>query len=152
MIDSSVATHSTSEIDQFKALQAVNNSIQLDKSIIRSASFIFGIESTLSIGIVILKMLIELVVFYIIQTNILFLLYLADIDKLGVFFNNINNKLIQSRKSHPIICQYGHAFLPWYISTYSIMAELIGQNLCFLTDIELWWLYCHFSHSFVCQL
>lgn len=139
LIDSGAATRCTGGISQFEALQTIDNSIMLDKGTAGSTSFIFGIGSTLSIGIVNLNTPIEPVVFYIVQSNIPFLLCLADMDKLKVFFNNITNKLIQPGRtlSHPVICRYGHAFSPSFTSAYSLVTESIYQNPCFLTDVEL---------------
>lgn len=65
-----------------------------DKIKIGLANFVFGIRSTSSIGIVNLDISLEMIVFYIIQVNILFLLYLANIDKLKAFFNNLTNEII----------------------------------------------------------
>lgn len=63
--------------------------------------------------------------------------------------NYITNKLIQSSKTYPVVCQYGHVFLSWYISVYSMTVELTNQNLCFLTDIELQQLHRCFGHLLV---
>lgn len=63
------------------------------------ANFISRIGSTISFGSVILDTLIRLIMFHIILVNILFLLCLADIDNLGVFFNNITNHLIETHPS-----------------------------------------------------
>jgi hypothetical protein len=54
----------------------------------------FGIGSTISIGFALVPILIKTVEFHIVDTNIPFLLSLADIDKLKVFLNNITNMLL----------------------------------------------------------
>jgi hypothetical protein len=46
--------------------------------------------------------------FAIMLTNISFLLYLANINYCGVYFNNINNTLMHNGKKHPIVCKWGH--------------------------------------------
>ena len=137
LIDSGAATRSTGGISQFKALQQLDKLVKLDESTAGSTNFVFGIGSTTSIGTVRLDIPIEAVTFHIIQVNTPFLLCLADIDKLGVFFNNITNELVQSNHSYPIVRRYGHAFLPWYTSAYSVVTESLDQNPCYLTDVEL---------------
>lgn len=94
----------------------------------------------------------RMIIFHIVQVNILFLLCFANIDKLRAFFNNLINKVIQFYCSHPVICQYDHTFLFWYTSTYFFITELFIQNLCYLTDIELRHLYCCFRYPSVWHL
>jgi hypothetical protein len=48
----------------------------------------------LSIKIIYIKTLLGIIIFYIIKTNILFLFCLTDIDKLGIYLNNIVNRLV----------------------------------------------------------
>ena len=68
------------------------------------------------------------------------LLCLADMDKLGAFFNNTTNEVIQSQiqpaRRHLVIRRYGHAFLLWYTSIYTLAAQSLAQNLCYLIDSE----------------
>ena len=149
LIDSGAATRSTGGIGQLKALQKIISSAKLDKTTAGSANFIFGIGSTSSIGTVNLDTLIGMIVFHIVQVNTPFLLCLADMDKLEVYFNNLTNEVVQSNRSHPVICRYGHAFLCWCILAYSITAELFMQNPYFLTEIELRRLYRRFGHPSV---
>lgn len=55
------------------------------------SNFIFEIRSDIFIILVILKILIKSIIFYIVPVNTLFLLYKVDIDNLKAFFKNINN-------------------------------------------------------------
>lgn len=152
LIDSGAAIRSTGGVGQFRALQQLEKSIRLDKNTAGSSNFLFGIGSTTSIGTVNLDTPIGIVIFHIVQVNTPFLLCLADMDRLGVFFNNISNKLIQSSHSYPVICRYGHAFLPWHTSVYSMITDSFDQNPCFLTDVELRRLHCRFGHPSVRRL
>lgn len=68
--------------------------MQIDKIIAKSANFIFEISSTISIRSINLNIPLESIIFYIVLFNALFLLYLTDIDKFGVFFNNITYQVI----------------------------------------------------------
>jgi len=56
----------------------------------------FGIGLTSLIKLAKVTTLIGVIKFYIIKVNTLFLLYLADIDYLQVYFNNLKNMLITS--------------------------------------------------------
>ena len=149
LIDSGAATRSTGGIGQLKALQKIISSTSLDKITAGSANFIFGIGSTSSIGTVNLDTSMKMIVFHIVQVNTPFLLCFADIDKLGAYFNNLTNEVVQSNRSYPVIRRYGYAFLCWCISAYSITAKLFMQNPCFLTEIELRHLHCRFGHPSV---
>ncbi len=65
--------------------------MQLNKTIVWSANLTFRISSNLSIRSVNLNILLGFNTFHIVLLNILFLIYLANIDKLGLFFNNVTN-------------------------------------------------------------
>ena len=93
-----------------------------------------------------------MIVFHIVQINTSFLFCFVDMDKLGAFFNNIINQLVQSNRFHPVIRRYGHAFFAWYISAFNITIESLDHNSCFLTDVELRRLHRRFGHSFVRRL
>ena len=145
LIDSGAATRSTGGLGQLKALQRVLF-VELDKTTAGSTNFVFGIGSTSSIGTVNLNTPLGMIVFHIVQVNTPFLLCLADMDKLGAFFNNLTNQIVQSNRSHPVTRRYGHAFLLWCTSAYSFITESFMQNPCYLTNIELRCLHYHFGH------
>ena len=94
-----------------------------------------------------------LITFHIVPVNTPFLLCLADMDKLEAFFNNITNRVIQSEtqppRSHSVIRRYGHAFLLWYTSAYTLANKSFTLNPCYLTDVELRRLQRHFGHPSV---
>ena len=69
--------------------------MQFDKTTTDSTSCIFGIDSTLFIRSVNLNKLSGSIIFYIMSLNISYLIYLANMDKLGVFLNNITNQVIR---------------------------------------------------------
>lgn len=96
-IDLGASTQSTKGIGQLKKLQQLNISIKLNKNRARSTNFIFRIGSAASIRSVNLGTLLRQITFHIMLVNILFLLCLADMNKLGAFFNNITNEIIQSQ-------------------------------------------------------
>ena len=154
LINSNAATRSTGGIGQLKALQKIDDTIQLNQSTAGSANFVFGIESIGSIGSIKISTPIESITFHIVSVNTPFLLCLADLDKSGAFFNNVTNKVIQqkSSRSHPVFRRYGHAFLLWNIPIYVFINESFIQHLCFFTEIEIRRLHRRFGHFSVQRL
>ena len=69
----------------------MNDSIKLNRSTEGSIKVKFGIGTLSSLGSTIIDTLIGLIRFYIIPSKTLFLLSLADIDELKVYFNNLWN-------------------------------------------------------------
>lgn len=67
------------------------------------ANFVFKIGNISFISSINFNITSEMIILYIIQVNKPFLLYFADIDKWGVFFNNFTNQVIQFNNSHLII-------------------------------------------------
>jgi hypothetical protein len=55
--------------------------------------------------------LIKQVEFYIIHAKTLFLLSLADIDKLRVYFNNFSNVIVTLKGNILVVRRFGHSFL-----------------------------------------
>ena len=148
LINSNSATRSTGGIGQLKALQKIDDTIQLNQSTAGSANFVFDIESTGSIESINISTSIELITFHIISVNTFFLLCLANLNKSETFFNNVTNKVIQQKfpKSHLVFRRYGHAFLLWNILTYVFIDESIIQHPCFLTETEIRRLHRRFGH------
>ena len=124
----------------------------MDNSTAGSANFTFGIGNTALFGYINLDTSIRLVIFHIVSVNTLFLLRLANMDKLGVFFNNVTNELVHDEFVCLVVCRYGHAFLMWHTPTYLLVAKSLDVNLCYLTEVELCRLHCRFGHLLVCCL
>jgi hypothetical protein len=55
--------------------------------------------------------LIGKVKFHVILAKILFLLSLADIDKLGIYFNNFINRIVIPIREALVIRRFGYPFL-----------------------------------------
>jgi len=69
----------------------MNDSIELNRSTKGSIKVKFGISTSSSLGSAIIDTLIGLIRFHIMPLKTLFLLSLADIDELKVYFNNLRN-------------------------------------------------------------
>ncbi len=157
LIDPDAARKSIGAMGQFKALQRIND-VKLNKS--DRLVFKFGIGDTKSVGSIELETPLGMIIFHIVEANTPFLLSLADLDRLGVYFNNLTNELIQDRPQtglknrsqnglknhHPVIRRYGHAFLLWKIPIHTLIVDSLDENPCFLTEIELRRLHRRFGH------
>ena len=75
-----------------------------------SISVQFGINSTDFISSIHVQTLASKVEFHIINIDTPFLLYLADIDRLKLYYNNIKDVLILTIKEYPVICQFSYIF------------------------------------------
>jgi hypothetical protein len=130
LIDSDAARKSIEEMRQFKTLQRISDDVKLNKS--DRLFFKFEIEDTKSIDSIKLEISLRMIIFHIIETNISFLLFLVDLNRLDVYFNNLTNELVQDRFSsittiipqigikngryakndrYSVIRRYEHAFL-----------------------------------------
>jgi hypothetical protein len=115
MIDSSASTKSTVEYDQYLAFKKhkIDPSIELDVTKTETVNIQFDIESARSIESLIIDISFEVMKFHVIKTDISFLLSLADMNRLKVYFNNVENILnmiIQNQKLS-IIRRFDHEFL-----------------------------------------
>jgi hypothetical protein len=120
MIDSSASAKSTAEYEQYSAFNKMNLTIDLNLSKAEAVNVQFDIESASSIKSLIIDISFEIVKFHVIKTDILFLLSLADMNRLKVYFNNVINSLIQmintneilrKKKSFSVIRRFDHEFL-----------------------------------------
>ena len=69
--------------------------------------------------------------------NILFLLCLTNIDRIGIYFNNVKNALIYNGKKYPIICKQGYL---WFLLDNNEVA------IYYLTETELRQIYRRFKY------
>jgi hypothetical protein len=94
MPDSRAASILSAGESQLLTLQKRDPSIQLDTSTAGSNRIRFGKGIATVKGIVQVPTPLGIITFYIVPTNILFLLYLQDIDTIDIQFNNLKNILI----------------------------------------------------------
>jgi hypothetical protein len=77
--------------------------------------------------------------FAVMPINTPVLLCLANMDRCGVYFNNINNILVHNGKKHPIVRKWGHS---WFLLD---DAEITAVH-CHFTETKLRQLYRRFGH------
>src|SRR5450432_3776685 len=112
----------------------------------------FGIGNTTSIGSIDLHTLIGIVQFYVMEADIPFLLCLADMDTLQVYYNNLRNVIVTKTKDVPVVRRFRHPWLLWDTSLQTYLTESFNSNLCFLTNVELRRLHRRFGHPSIERL
>jgi hypothetical protein len=156
MIDSSVFRRSTVDYEQFLAYQKNNKDDLIDTIKVETVNVQFEIESIFLLKSITNNTSIELMKFYVIKTNTSFLLNLADMNRLKVYFNNVENILFMIIKNRDlsIIKRFDQDFLLWKnsYSLHSYIVQSFNFNLCYLTDVELRQLHRRFDHLFILKL
>jgi hypothetical protein len=96
LIDHDAANFSSENIEQFTILQRISKTtLILNKK--RVISFRFDIDEILFIDIVDLNISVDTITFHIVFVQTSFLLCLADMNRLRLYFNNLINMLIEER-------------------------------------------------------
>lgn len=85
------------------AFRLFDNTIRLDRIAAGLANFVFDIEKMLAIETIQLETSIDPVIFYIMKAVISFLLFLTNMDRMGVDFNNVKNNFIHGNKRFPVV-------------------------------------------------
>jgi hypothetical protein len=111
MVDTGTSKKFTAGYGQFQALQRVNQNIRLDTLTKGQVSIQFGIGMAFSIGTVEINSPIGKVHFHVVYADTPFLLCLADIDSLQVYYNNLKNIIITCTGAVQVVWRFGHLFL-----------------------------------------
>jgi hypothetical protein len=78
--------------------------------------------------------------FAVMLINTSFLLCLANMNRCGIYFNNINNTLVHNEKKHLIVRKWGHS---WFLLN---NAKIIAVH-CHFIETKLRQLYRRFGYS-----
>ena len=128
--DSGAAGKSSAGEAQVKALQQHMN-LHIDTTG-AGESISFGVTPAEIKGTVVVDTLLGKIIFHVVSTNTPFLICLKDMDRLGVYFDNINNLLIQKHGTKlncvPVVRKWGHPFM---------LLNSQETISCFLTEREL---------------
>ena len=103
VIDTGASKYSTASFDQFQALQRTNGDVILDETTKGQVTVQFGIGGDTSIGSAKVETPIGQVEFHVVLAKTPFLLSLGDMDKLGVYFNNLTNYIVTFKGDVPVI-------------------------------------------------
>ena len=143
MIDTGAAKKSTGGLAQFEAYCKEfgdQEDCRLDRKTSGSVVVRYGIGKTSSIGSVNIETPVGKVTFHVMDADLPFLLSLWDMDRLGIHFNNITNKVIHDDRDRkppfPVIRLFDHPFMVWGTKMVS----------SFLTEPELRQLHRRFGH------
>ena len=141
MLDTGAARLSTAGCGQAQAYMNKFNA-SMDTSSHNKVQAQFGIGMTTSIGILTVNSPIGNIDFHVVQAETPFLLCLQDMDKLGIFFNNLKDVIIKRDGSIlPVIRLFMHPFLVWG-----------DESVNYLTETELRQLHRRFGHPSVNRL
>ena len=113
VIDTGATQRSTAGLQQFKALQSLQPDVQLDTRTKGMVNVQFGIGNTTSIGSIDLHTPIGIVQFHVMEADTPFLLCLADMDTLQVYYNNLRNVIVTKTKDVLVVRRFGHPWLLW---------------------------------------
>ncbi len=135
MLDTGAARTSTAGYGQAEAYMKEFNA-QLDVTIAGSITAHFGIGTAASIGKLSVDSPVGRVHFHVMQTDTPFLLCLQDMDRLGIYLNNLRDHIVMRNGSTVTIVRFhGHPFLIWG-----------PKSVNYLTDTELRQLHRRFGH------
>jgi hypothetical protein len=100
--------------------------------------------------------------FHVIKTNTSFLLSLADMNRLKIYFNNVINSLIQMMKFSDeilrkkeifsVIRRFDHEFLLWKKFMQAYVNQFFDLNFCYLIETKMRQLHRRFDHSSIKKL
>jgi hypothetical protein len=110
MIDSKASVRSIVDYEQYLAF-IKNIFIDLDHTKTETINVQFEIESISSVESLTIDISMRLVKFHVIKADTSFLLSLANMNRLKVYFNNVENLLIDTIKVLSIIRRFDHDFL-----------------------------------------
>lgn len=130
MPNTGAAGVSTAGEPQVKAIQKLDNTIQIDRSRAGESQIRFGKGEASSIGTINFDTPLGIITFHVIPLNTPFLLCIQDMKRMGVILDNLQNVLIQGTKIVPIVMKFGHPWMLLYNMEQSIA-------YCHLTESEL---------------
>ena len=110
MIDTKISRYSTIDYEQFltynKIIKTIINSVKTKIIHVQ-----FNIKSISFIKFIIISIFINQIEFHVIRIDTFFLLCLIDFDRLNIYYNNINDILVQKKSIIFVIRRFEHSFL-----------------------------------------
>jgi hypothetical protein len=153
MVDTGASNISTAGWGQFLAYQrAVDADATIDDTTAGSVNVQFGIGSTPLVGSLTVRSPVGNVEFHIVKADTPFLLCLADMNALQVYYNNVKNIMVTPSTTIPVTLQFGHPFVLWGRSFQQFITSSLTQNPCYLTSAELSRLHRRFGHPSIERL
>ena len=109
MSDTEASGVSSAREPQFKTLCKIKPEVQVDLS--RAGKHRIRFEKRdfiTSQETVDVNTLLDIITFYVLSTNTLFLFYIKDMNAIGVKLYNLRNILVQKSKVVSVVCKWGH--------------------------------------------
>jgi hypothetical protein len=88
-----------------------NPAIELNTTTASTINVQFSISSAPLISSITVYIPISVAEFYIVKADILFLLYLANIDTLSMYLNNLRNILVRPSRTVLVVRRFGYPFI-----------------------------------------
>jgi hypothetical protein len=155
MIDSKTSIRLIVDYEQYLTF-IKNTSIDLNRIKTDIVNVQFEIELIFLIKLFIIDISFELMKFHVIKTDTSFLLSLADMNRLKIYFNNVENILFMIIKNRDlsITRRFDHDFLLWKnsYSLHSYIDQLFNFYFCYLIDVKLRQLHKWFDHLSIMKL
>lgn len=153
IVDTGAAEISTAGYNQYCAFQEANPGLATDLDTSTTVTVKFGVGHATSIGSTQVITSLGVVIFHIMKAETPFLLCLADMDKLGVYFNNLQNLVVtRTKETVPVVRKFGHAFLLCNSALQTYITESFEQYPSHLSEVELRRLHRRFGHPAVDRL
>ena len=111
MIDTKALKRSITRYGPYLAYKKQITHVQVNKTKAGAVNVQFAIGFTSFIRSLLLDTSIGIIKFLIVEADTPFLLCFKNMDKLNVYFNKLENVLIRSTKSLPVVCRFGQLFL-----------------------------------------
>jgi hypothetical protein len=111
IIDTGALVKSTVGYDQYLAYSAIIHQISINKTTESAVNIKFDIGTTSSVGSIRVTTSIGKAEFYIVLADTLFLLSIADMDRLNTYLNNTRNILVTPQGEVAVVQQFSHSFL-----------------------------------------
>ena len=152
LIDTGAAKVSSVGISQFRALQRIRD-VKLDTT--RKGTITFGVDVRDVLGVTTVDTPLGIIEARVVDISVPFLVSLADIDRLGAYYNNLTNFVIQKGKPKTPVYRYrDHAWV-LFDAAHALVAvpdDCIPEAVCHLTEPELRQLHRRFGHPSVRRL
>ena len=110
MIDTETLRYSTINYEQFLAYSKIIETV-INSAKTKIIHVQFNKKSISFIKFIIITTFIDQIEFHVIKIDTFFLLCLVDFDRLNVYYNNINDILIQKKSITFVIRRFEHLFL-----------------------------------------
>ena len=153
MIDTGASKRFTVDYGQFLTYSKDNNGqIFINTENVEAVHVQFEIDSISFMRSINVTTFIRSIEFHVVKIDTPFLLCLADMNCLKVYYNNIKNILTSNNMFMPVIRRFDHSFLLWEKSLRSYITDFFDHNPCYLIDTKLRQLHRRFGHSFALKL